>query len=79
MASCSPSLIEIVTVRRFSGLVVERGLFPAQLGRWMRAAFDLRLRADYREPFQVTPDHAQETLTHARELLAAIRQELEGK
>ncbi|HPD14840.1 MAG TPA: HEPN domain-containing protein [Planctomycetota bacterium] len=63
----------------FSREFIKRGVFPVQLGRWMRAAFDLRLRADYRELFQVTLDHAREALAHAREFLAAVRQELEGK
>ena len=45
----------------------------------MRAAFDLRLRADYREFFVITSDQAQEALAHATEFLAAIRRELEAE
>lgn len=63
----------------FSREFVKKGLFPVHLGRWMRAAFDLRLRADYRELFQVTPEHAQETLAHAVEFLAAVREHLEAE
>jgi len=61
----------------FSREFVKTGLFPVHLGRWLRAAFDLRLRADYRELFQVTPEHAQETLAHAVEFLAAVREQLQ--
>ena len=55
---------------------VRKGIFPEHFGRWMRAAFDLRLRADYREFFAITQDQAQEALSHATEFLAAIRREL---
>ena len=61
----------------FSRDFVRTGVFPENLGRWMRAAFDLRLRADYREFFQVSPELAQEALAHAKEFLVAIRQEIE--
>lgn len=63
----------------FSREFIRKGIFPANLGRWMRAAFDLRLRADYREFFKITPEQAQEAITHARDFVAAVRKELESK
>jgi hypothetical protein len=63
----------------FSREFIKQGIFPVHLGRWLRAAFDLRLRADYRELFQVTPEHARDTLAHAVEFLAAVRGHLQAE
>lgn len=58
---------------------VRKGIFPERFGRWMRAAFDLRMRSDYREFFTITREQADEALAHATEFLAAVRGELGPK
>ncbi len=61
----------------FSREFVKKGKFPAHLARWLRAAFDLRLRADYRDLFHVSSEHAGQALEHAEQFVTAVRQEME--
>ncbi len=44
----------------------------------MRAAFGLRLRADYRQVFTIRREHPREALSHATGFLAAIRKEIQA-
>ena len=49
---------------------VKTGHFSPTAGRYLREAFDLRQKSDYREDFEPTREQAEEVVAHAREFLA---------
>lgn len=52
---------------------VKTGEFPAAAGRYLREAFDLRQKCDYREFFEPEEAQARELIEHAEEFLAEAR------
>jgi uncharacterized protein (UPF0332 family) len=55
---------------------VKPGAFPIELSRALHLAFDRRQQQDYGERVPVTPQMAEETLSHARAFVAAIETHL---
>lgn len=60
-------------VAKVSEHFIRTGLLPAHVGRALNQAFDLRLRADYREFFQPTAQQADRVIERASEFLGAAR------
>jgi uncharacterized protein (UPF0332 family) len=58
----------------FSQHFVKAGDFPAEAGRFLREAFDLRQKCDYREFVEVTREEAGETIAHAEVFLEETRE-----
>jgi len=76
--------IRSLTTSKHSGVIalfdrdfVKTGLFDKTLSRWLHEAFDLRLRADYREMFQVSPDRAKAVLEHARGFVSKVQEQID--
>jgi uncharacterized protein (UPF0332 family) len=55
---------------------VKTGVFPRELSRSLRLAFDRRQTHDYGEMTQVNRQIAEETLTDAKAFVAAIESHL---
>ena len=75
--------IRSLTTSKHSGVIalfdrdfVKTGLFDKTLSRWLHEAFDLRLRADYREMFQVSPDRARAVLEHASGFVSEVQEQI---
>ena len=64
-------------VALFNREFVKRGVFDKDFSRWLQEAFDLRQRADYRELFVVSPDRAQNVLSHARVFVGTVKKWIE--
>lgn len=52
---------------------VKTGEFPATSGKYLREAFDLRQKCDYREFFEPDERQARELVAHADEFITAAR------
>jgi uncharacterized protein (UPF0332 family) len=56
--------------------LIKTGEFPAEDGRHLREAFELRQRSDYREFVQVTAQEAQNAIANAETFLEHTRRAL---
>ena len=75
---------EKLKVSRHSGIIgifnresVRKGKFDKELSRWLREAFDLLQRADYREIFTISFEHAAGVLKNAEKSVAKAKEQFE--
>lgn len=52
---------------------VKTGEFPAESSKYLREAFDMRQKCDYREFFEPEDEQARELVEHADEFIVAAR------
>lgn len=70
----------VVGTSKHSGLLslfgkhfVKTGEFPAETGRYLRQAFELRQECDYEDLMEATPQQAEEIVAHAEAFLAEAK------
>ena len=59
----------------FDRLFVSPGLFPSDLSRWLRRAFDLRTRCDYAAMTIISQEEAKSLLDQATRFVLQVGQE----
>ena len=60
----------------FNSRFVKDGLIPREIGRAVNKAFDLRIRADYRERVSLTKEQVTPFLDQAKDFINAVREYL---
>lgn len=57
----------------FSQHFVKTGMFSAEAGRYLRRAFEIRQKGDYREFVEITKEEAEEVVRNAEKFIGEAR------
>lgn len=67
----------VITV--FNREFVKTGVFPKEMGRFLRDAFDARLEGDYRDVPKLNEHNARENLLAADEFISSVERFLQNR